>query len=487
MRRLILGSVAVSAAFAACAIVAACSLGLDESKISGNDASLDGTASDAGADVDAANPVGCTADPDCKPANACLTGKCDLTRKLCVYDLCPAATCKASVCDPNAKTCSVPTTYGFRAGSFKINAGNVGCGGGGNGARRCFAAVYPFVVVGTTNGVVGYSVADPTDPSPVGLPIAGLPFFPANIVSSGTRIYFIGSVQGAGPNYKLPIAWIDVPGDPTVKQLTATSVFDTVQVTSVDRVFPDGSGGIYMQNDNAAKSYPVARVTAPLKDLEPLTFFASPGMPPGSSPSAASGARLITFRQEGPPIWSGVLGFETAAATSGAQYGGDLSITASFGTNYLPGYVAHGESGALVYNASEIDVPDGGPNRVTAVRVGWLVENDKALKIEASAQVDVEKYSAVIGIGSDLAGPVAWLDSKRLLVLAASAANNAQTAVQVATREGTPSIIPNRRFVLPFAPSALAAVGSNGFGYVLTPDQGTEPPAVQIFGAGCDN
>ncbi len=480
-------TIAVTALGAIGAVVAACSLGLDESKIKDSDASTLTDASGDGGVPDAANPVGCTGDPDCKPANACLTGKCDLTRKICLYDLCPAAACKASVCDTNSKTCSVPTTYGFRAGSFKVTAGNVGCGGGGPGARRCFAASYPFVIVGTTNGVVGYSVADPTDSAPVGLPVAGLPFFPAHVVASGTRVYFVGSVQGAGPNYKLPIAWMDVPGDPTVKQLSATSVFDTVQVTSVDRVFPDGSGGIYMQNDNVGKSYPVARVTAPLKDLEPLTFFASPGMPPNVVPSAASGARLVTFRQDGAPGWSGVLGFENSAATSGAQYGGDQSISASFGNNYVPGYFAHGAGGALLYNASAVDVPDGGPNRVSAVRVGWIVEDDKATKIEAAAKVDVEKYAAVIGIGADLAGPVAWLDSKRALVLAASASNTAQTAVQVATRDPAPAMIPNRRFVLPFPPSALAAQGSNGFGYVLTPDQGAEPPAVQIFGTGCDN
>ncbi len=470
----------------AAAIFAACSLGLDESKIGGGDASVDAIG-DGGGDVDAANPVGCQGDNECKPANTCLTGKCDLTRKICLYDLCPAAACKASVCDTNAKTCSVPTSYGFRAGSFKVTAGNLGCGGGGAGARRCFAASYPFVIVGTTNGVVGYSVADPTDANPAALPVAGLPFFPANIVASGSRVYFVGSVQGAGPNYKLPIAWMDVPGDPTVKQLSATTVFDTVQVTSVDRIFPDGVGGIYLQNDNAAKSFPVARITAPLKDLEPLAFFASAGMPPNTSPGAASGGRLVTFRQDGSPTWSAVLGFETSPATSSAQYGGDQSLAASFGTNYTPGYIAHGAAGALVYNASAIDVPDGGPSRVTAVRVGWIVDDDKGTKLEATAKVDVEKYSQQIGVGSDLAGPVAWLDAKRALVLAASASNTSQTAVQVATRDGTPAIIPNRRFVLPFVPSQLAATASNGFGYVLAPDVNPEPPTVHIFGAGCDN
>lgn len=467
---------------AAAAVVAACSLGLDESKIGAVDGGVD-VVTDA-PKLDAANPTACQSDPDCKPANTCLTGKCDLTRKVCVYDLCPAAACKASVCDNTSKTCSVPTSYGFHAGSFKVGAGNVGCSGS---TRRCFAALYPFVFVGTTNGVVGYSVADPTDANPAALPIAGLPFLPVHIVASGTRIYFVGSVQGSGPNYKLPIGWLDVPGDPTVKVLGATAVFDTVQVTSIDRVLPDGTGGIYMQRDDAAKSFPVARVTAPLKDLEAITFFASPGMPPGTTPVAASGGRLVTFRQEGGPNWSATMGLETSAATSGAQYGGDQSIAPSFGQNYAPGYLGQGAGGALVYNASALDVPDGGPVRVSAVRVGWMLDDDKGTKIEATTRVDVEKYGGNIGPGNDLAGPVSPLDPKRVFVLAASAANNSQTAVQVATRDGTPAVIPNRRFVLPFAPSQLSAVASNGFGYVLVPDANPEPPVVHIFGSGCDN
>ena len=122
--------IAVAVFGAAGALGAACSRWLDESKIKEGDASVVTDAAGDGGVPDAAYPVGCTADPDCKPANSCLTGRCDLTRKICLYDLCPAAACKASVCDTNSKTCSVPTTYGFRAGSFKVTAGNAGgCGG----------------------------------------------------------------------------------------------------------------------------------------------------------------------------------------------------------------------------------------------------------------------------------------------------------------------------------------------------------------------
>jgi hypothetical protein len=81
---------------------------------------------------------------------------------------------------------------------------------------------------------------------------------------------------------------------------------------------------------------------------------------------------------------------------------------------------------------------------------------------------------------------VAWLDANRALVLAASAANTSQTAVQLATRDPQAAIVANRRFVLPFLPSLLAATASNGFGYVLVPDA-PDSATVHLFGSGCDN
>jgi len=466
------------------AAVAACSLGLDEAKIGGVDGGIDALPpGDGGSDADAANPVACQNDPDCKPANACLTGKCDKTRGICLYDLCPAAACKASVCDSNTKTCSVPTTYGFHAGSFKVTSGAVGCGGGGAGARRCFAAVYPFVFVGTTNGVVAYSVADPTEAAPAALPVAGLPFFPQSIVASGSRVYFVGAVVG---NFKVPLAWVDVPGDPTVAKLSATTVFNSLQLPSIDSVFPDTTGGIYLVNNNASKSFPAAHVTAPLKDLDALTFFATAGLPAGAAPFAASGTRLVTYRQEPGPNWAANFRFEPNAATGSAQNSGETSLVPSFGNSYGPSYFAHGTDGSLLFTSGSISVPDGGPNTLNASRLGWIIEDAGATKIEATAKVDVEKYGTNPGVGADVTGPVAWLDAKRALVLAASAGNLAQTAVQLATRDPQPAMVPTRRFVLPFVPSLLAATASNGFGYVLVPDA-PDSATVHTFGTGCDN
>ena len=481
--RLALGLLLTSGGVAAA--VAACSLGLDEAKIGGlGDGGADGAPLlDGGSDADAANPIACQNDPDCKPANACLTGRCDKTRNICLYDLCPAAACKASVCNGTTKTCSVPTSYGFHAGSFKVTSGGVGCGGAGAGARRCFAAVYPFVFVGTTNGVVAYSVADPTDSAPAALPVAGLPFFPQNIVASGTRVYFVGAVVG---NYKVPIAWVDVPGDPTVAKLSATTVFNSLQLPSIDRVFPDTTGGVYLVHDSVPKSYPAARVTAPLKDLDALTFFATAGLPAGAVPFAASGTRLVTYRQEGNPTWAAYFSLEPNAATGSAQNLLENSLVPSFGNSFAPTYFSQGSDGSLVFNTGSVNAPDGGPATLTATRLGWIIEDAGVTKIEATAKIDVEKYGTNPGVGADVPGPVAWLDANRALVLAASAANTSQTAVQLATRDPQAAMVANRRFVLPFLPSLLAATASNGFGYVLVPDA-PDSATVHLFGSGCDN
>src|SRR5207247_23718 len=97
----------------------------------------------------------CGSAADCPPSNACVVARCDDTRKVCVYDQCPAApgtTCSALACDYSTLTCATSaTSYGFHAADIKLPAGNVGCNGS---ATRCFAASYPFVFVGTATAGV---------------------------------------------------------------------------------------------------------------------------------------------------------------------------------------------------------------------------------------------------------------------------------------------------------------------------------------------
>ncbi len=486
MRKLTLTALFVTAGIATA--FSACSLGLDESKINGVDGSVGdgGPLPDVGPTPDGSNPVQCNADKDCKPANNCLTGKCDTARQKCNYTICATAqTCQASVCDNNSKTCSVPTKYGFHAGNFHIATGNIGCGGGGAGARRCFAAQYPFVFVGTTNGVVARSVADPTDTSSDVVQVGGLPFFPVFVVASGARVYFVGAVGGSGPDYKLSLGWVDVPTDPTVKSITAQSVFNTVQVPAIDAVYPDGKGGIYLVRLDGAKSFPVAHVTAPFKDLDTVPFFPLAGIPQNAGPIGASGTRIATFVSIGQ--YQNNFSLENNAASGSAQNGGNQDVTSTLGFVSGPFYVAHGGDSSLIWAGNGLTLNDGGGGNTAAVRVAWILADDKAIAFDGTAHVDVEAYGPPPGIGGDLPGPVAWIDGKHLLVVSAPNSNLQQSSVQIANRDGaTPAITTGRRFVLPFHPSELGASASNGFGYVLTPDQ-VAGANVHVFASTCDN
>lgn len=461
---------------------AACSLGLDATKI-GADAAGDGLVPPTDAPIvpDGSNPVQCTGDGDCVSANKCLAGTCDQARHVCSYAVCPTgAACKAATCFAQTKTCSVATSYGFHAGTFHVSAGGIGCGG----AARCFAAVYPFAFIGTTNGVVARSVADPTDGASETIPVGGLPFFPAFIVSNGTRVYFVGSVGGNGPEYKLPIASLDVPADPTVTAITATTVFDTVPVSSLSAVWPDTKGGVYLVNGDGGKSFPVAHVTAPLQDLQALQFFPLAGIPANHGPIKASGDRIATFYSFG--NYQTAFSLEQNAATGSAQNGGSQETTAAMGTVAGAFYFAQSSTGGLAWATTSVDPGDASPPQGLATRVGWLLGDQTKTTFDSDKHVDIEAYPPNTGAGGDQAGPIAWLDADRLLVLSAPASNLAQTSVQIATRNPSPAVVANRKFVLPYHPSELGATASSGFGYVLTPDQ-VLGANVHVFATGCDN
>ncbi|MDB4935754.1 MAG: hypothetical protein JWP87_2726, partial [Labilithrix sp.] len=190
---------------AATVLLASCSLGLDESLI-GQQA--EASASDALTGSETTVPEGgdgalppiqpeagiCTKDEDCKGTAGCLTAKCDVPRKACVFQVCRQPACNSAACDMAGMKCGAAKPYKYRATQFPVGA-QIGCGGA---LGRCFAAVYPFVFVGTANGVVAFAANDPQNPAPASVPISGLGFVPTQIVASGSRVYFLGSPSGAG-------------------------------------------------------------------------------------------------------------------------------------------------------------------------------------------------------------------------------------------------------------------------------------------------
>jgi hypothetical protein len=496
MRRLV---VAVGALVAISAITAAgCSLGLDPSLIDhGADAAAvgdaappseaggDGAKGDAEGDGATQIPPGqCATDSDCTTTNACVTStKCDPSSHVCVFDVCPTGVCMAAVCDGNTMSCSAPVTYGYHAGSFKVGVGGVGCGA----ASRCFAAEYPYVFVGTTNGVVAYRVDDPTDDGPVPVPVDGLPFLPDQMVATGRRIYFVGSVVGSGPTYHVPVAWVDVPQDPFLPQFNATSVFVGYAQSSWSSLFAATTGSIFLVNGDASQAFPTALLTAPVADSSTLALSSSPDIAAGAGPVAASGSRLVTYRYLDAPSYLAAFSFETGAGTSGAQNLGE-QMTTAMGPTTPEGFLAQGTDGSLLWDAPSATIVDGGPNMTATARMTWLLASATATTFAETAFVDVESYtSEALGFGAAVAGPMAWIDTNTVLVTAAAPEDNSQTSVQIASRAMTPpTVVASHRYVVPVDVGHIGAASSNGFGYVLVQDDPMNATAtVHVFAPTC--
>ena len=489
-----------SATLAGFASFGGCSLGLDDSKlvVVAPDASLpladaalapDAPLDDAFVPVDApsfARPDGgvCTMDSQCSSPNACLTGRCDPARHACVYDVCkqPSA-CKAATCDVANRACAAPVAYGFHASAFKVAGGGVGCGGA---PGRCIAAAYPFVFVGTTNGVVAYSVADPSNKSPVPVPVTGLPFLPAAMVVSGGRVYFQGPVLGTGPSYKVPIAWVDAVVDPLASSIHAETALVNYPNPSIAAMYPSGTESVLLVAADAAKFFPGVQVTAPLQDLSTLQPFPNAGIPAAAGPAAASGERMVTYRWDGAnAAYAAYFSLETAAGTASAQNAGDQSVVASMGQVYPANAFAHGPDGSLLWSAPSVFMGDAGAPLFRAVRMAWLLADAKASQFDAKTAVDIETYDPGLMWGTPVVGPIAWISRDTALVLAAAAGNLSQTSVQVATRSGTTaSLMAGRRYVIPSSTDKVGAASTNGTGYVLAVE-GADSATVHVFAPGC--
>ena len=474
------------AALAAWMAFAGCSLELDESKIgavpdSSSPPNETGPtpSADSGVDADASNvivPAGgkCTRDDECKTTTACLAGRCDAIRKVCVYDVCKQANaCNAAACDQQARQCGAAAAYPFHASQFKVTAGGVGCGS----ASRCFAVVYPFIFVGTTSGVVAYPAENPANPSPTPIPVTGLPFVPQNIVASGSRVYFVGNPLATNPSLRLPLAWIDVPPDPFVKQIAATTVLDTTAQPNASLAFPQPNDALLLTVNDAARVYPSLVLTAPLQDLQTLTMFPLAGLPQNAVPVASSGTRLLTYRLAG---FVPQMSFETAAGTQTAQNVGEQAVS-GMGPVANQFHFAHGPDGVVLYNALSVTPNDAGGAAVRAVRLTWLVAAATA-GFDSSTFVDVETYGAPPS--GTAVGPVAWVDAQNVLVTAQLRTDPQQTVVRVATK-ATPPTISSKQFQIAKAVDSVGAQASNGFGYVLVADSATDA-TVHVFAPACN-
>ncbi|AKV01859.1 hypothetical protein AKJ09_08522 [Labilithrix luteola] len=491
MRRAFL--LAAGGMFVTFGVVAGCSLGLDESLIDRPDGGGPGLVSeqDGSSDpsTDGSPPIHtpdggvCTTDDECTTTDGCLKGKCDLTRKTCVFDVCKPSACNSAKCDVAAKTCGAPAAHPYHAGSFQVGAG-IGCGGA---LGRCFAAVYPYLFVGTPNGVVAFRASNPAATEGEKVPLVGLGFLPGQIVASGNRVFFLGGAGGAAPSSRVQIAWLDVPADPFAAKLTATTV-----LVSLNR--PPGEGLTLVPRANSTAlllslsreaSFPSVSIEPPF--VEPAELSATPiTFSAGMSPVAMSGTRLIL--QSFAPNGTASFSFVNGAGSPSPQNAGDVALPDA-GIVYPPQVMATSPDGALFWNVASLTgapnppSPDPQPN-IRAARAHFLVGDGNA-NFDVGPAFDVEVYNApgvTAGFGAGVVGPAAMLDGKTAIVTTATAGNLAQTSVVFAKKEPL-GLLKNddgsvRRHVLTLPVNELAAAGSNGIGYLLSVDS---PTAATIY------
>ena len=488
------GRLVVAGVFAAGGIatigLASCSLGLDESLI--------GRVAEGGVDESSVvdsfvveggdgalppiNPEAgvCTKDEDCKGTAGCLTARCDVPRKACVLQVCRTPTCNSAACDVPTAKCGAAKPYKYRAAQFPVGAA-IGCGGA---LGRCFAAVYPYVFVGTSNGVVAFAANDPQSATPPAIPLAGIGFVPTQIVASGSRVYFLGTPVGAGASSRVPMAYADVPPDPFAAKIPVTTILATYNRPASDPVtlFPRGNDTALLVDLNVASAYASAPVEPPL--VEPAVFNSTGiAFTAASSPLAVSGSRLVMGQITAAS--AATFGFVAAAGSASPATSPDVTIaTATPAAG--PQYFAPSADGAVFWAHVSLAPPPVAPNpQLIRAAKGYFVVPDATGAFDPASGLDLEVYG--LPVGTQTVGPAAMLDAKTALVTTSVPTNPALSNVGFVTRQPL-ALVKNadntpRRFGLTVPVSQLAAAGSNGLGYVLA----VEPsgPMVYVFDPAC--
>lgn len=451
---------------AGCVLAAGCSLGLDQSLIGAHDAGVDAAVAqtdgsifktDSGTPiVDAGGDSGlattCAKDADCFSNKACLTGRCDLSRGACVYDVCPTkgTTCSSAVC--NNGTCGAPFAQKFAGAKISVPSG-LSC----NVAQRCITAVHPWVFVGTNAGVLAYP-AIPAEPNPTPIVVENLPFLAQSIVASGNRIYVLGAILGA----KLQAAWFDAPSDPLTKSISAQSDLLVTNHAAADLLLPlPALSALVTQQANPLYAGVLA---APFTTMSTVNQFdADAGAVQGIG---TSGARLATFKINGAN--TSVQVFPNAGtADAGASTNFDTTAvltTAAIG-NVSQVFLASGPDGSLRAHYYTFI----GPSNYRT-RVAEIFENGTAGALSAKfPAVDVDTYTTA---SVAPAGPIAWIDSSSVLVASALPPSSPPTGAHVTwvdNKKTTP-----KSLSFPTAPlTSVVVAGSAGIGWTLTNDSAT--------------
>jgi hypothetical protein len=436
-----------------------------DSRAPAGDAKLDGPLSvDAGA---------CSTNAECAAAGAaagaCVTSAtCDPTSHLCVLDVCGnSANCQAAVCTAS-QSCTIPASFGFAPTSFQVTTGGIG----GFGVQDSIAAAWPIVFVATTNGLAAYNVVDPTNGSPPMVPVQGLPFIPLATIAVGRRVYFFTGTQGGPTVYRQALAWVDVPQNPLLTTLQATSAFVSTSGTPLVGAFSNDTNGLFLLYGGAMLE-PTANAVPPLDDTSTLTPWANTGLPSGASLVASTGGRLLSYRYATDPPPAAQIpfphfAFVKAPGTSSAETTPtpDESFTTYGALDGQSGFATGGD-GSVLWESAVYDENDAGVSLgIGNARLSWLVDSATAGNFDGSAYVDLATYDPPAG--GQVVGQPAWISASTVLGLSAlSSVQTTTTLVQVAYKTATPSIDPVRNTQLAVPPGSIGLTTSNGFAYAL--------------------
>lgn len=509
-----LAGIALLGSFTLAVAAVGCSLGLDKSKIGAAQSGEGGTETDApppdgftveagdgamasdGKGMSDAPPQAaagtCSTDADCQvpgsDGGGCVTSaKCDPTWHVCMLSVCTAAACQAEECNVAMNTCTLPADY---SGMFNPTSFPVSYGGVGTSIQWAISAVWPFVFLITTNGVVAYDVFDPTNATPPQVTIHGVPFFPDYTLAIGRRVYFLTNEFGAGPNYHQSIAWIDVPQNPFISDFTANAAWvATTEKGGVQALVKDGVNGFYASYGTNSL-LPTADVHASLSDGTAIAAFANNNLPKNSYIVSASGAagtssaKLLVYSYDGTQQaaqYTTVTGPGTSQALSGS-----LQTVDTMGPVDDQQQWAQGDDGSILWQAAPFAIEDGGSSgQIGEACLTWLLDSATATSFDAAKCAALETYNPPIS--QTVGVQPAWINANTALGFAAASNNpGASTSVHVVTKKTTIATTPGVVAYMPVGPTNVGTASSNGFGYALAQtDPMNQTATVYIFAPGC--
>lgn len=461
----------------------------------------------------------CTRDTDCVAPNACYTPHCDTVLGACTYALCEAKgrTCAAGVCNTATFACSDAQPYSFVSTRYDVSGVTSGCGAD---PAACVAAAFPYVFLGTRDDVVALRVDDLVAKEPDKVAIAGLTVRPVRLLVSGRRLWVLGAVQGQAPPYQLPVAYLDVPSDPTVRSLRATSVVVGYPFPTAT-AFAAPNGGLYVLHDDAAQGLPTALVDASLAPgasfVAPVASAGDAGAPDASVPAngirmyraasapagasvvASSGPRLVAYR------YPSTFNLVTAPGTANATAQPDLPV----GVPVVPlnrATFAQGPDGTLMMTAPIAADPMLDCNCTSVTRLAWVFPNAVATATDVNQVVDYEGFvNGQISGGTchqctgDYFRPqvlATWLDRRTALTAAPQAGQGAPrtiTDLRVLTRDPLGGDGKRRAQTKAtdtpkgdFGADRIALTSASGFGYLVLADSQGNDVSLSIVDPRCD-